>query len=47
MRRISDKQGLGGLMSVGRSRAKKYVEKVTGVTFDDVAGADEAKDELK
>ena len=47
IRRIADKQGLGGLMSVGRSRAKIYVEKVTGVTFDDVAGADEAKDELK
>jgi cell division protease FtsH len=47
VRRIADKQGLGGLMSVGRSRAKIYVETVTGVTFDDVAGADEAKDELK
>ena len=47
IRRIADKQGLGGLMSVGRSRANIYVEKVTGVTFDDVAGVDEAKDELK
>lgn len=47
IRRLTDKQGLGGLMSVGRSRAKIYVEKVTGVTFEDVAGADEAKDELK
>lgn len=47
VRRISDKQGLGGLMNVGRSRAKIYVEKVTGVSFEDVAGADEAKDELK
>jgi cell division protease FtsH len=46
-RRMAEKQGLGGLMSVGRSRAKVYVETKTGVTFDDVAGADEAKDELK
>jgi len=47
IRRMSDKQGLGGLMSVGKSRAKIYVETVTGVSFADVAGADEAKDELK
>ncbi len=47
IRRMADRQGIGGLMSVGRSRAKIYVEKKTGVTFDDVAGADEAKDELK
>ena len=46
-RRIVEKQGMGGLMSVGRSRAKIYVETKTGVTFDDVAGADEAKGELK
>jgi len=46
-RRIAQKQGLGGLMSVGKSKAKVYVEKDTGVTFDDVAGVDEAKDELK
>jgi cell division protease FtsH len=46
-RRMAERQGLGGLMSVGRSRAKIYVETKTGVTFDDVAGADEAKDELK
>ena len=46
-RRIAEKQGMGGLMSVGRSRAKIYVETKTGVTFDDVAGADEAKGELK
>jgi cell division protease FtsH len=37
----------GGLMQIGRSRAKIYVEADTGVTFDDVAGVDEAKDELK
>ncbi|MGO9172437.1 MAG: ATP-dependent zinc metalloprotease FtsH [Rhodomicrobium sp.] len=46
-RRMAEKQGIGGLMSVGRSRAKIYVETKTGVTFADVAGADEAKDELK
>jgi cell division protease FtsH len=40
-------QGLGGgLMSIGKSRAKIYVESDTGVRFDDVAGVDEAKDEL-
>jgi cell division protease FtsH len=36
----------GGLMSIGKSRAKIYVESDTGVRFDDVAGVDEAKDEL-
>jgi cell division protease FtsH len=39
--------GLGGLMSIGKSRAKVYVEKRTGVTFADVAGVDEAKAELQ
>jgi cell division protease FtsH len=38
--------GLGGLMTIGKSRAKVYVEKETKVTFGDVAGVDEAKDEL-
>jgi cell division protease FtsH len=38
--------GLGGLMTIGKSRAKVYVEKETKVTFADVAGVDEAKDEL-
>jgi cell division protease FtsH len=38
--------GVGGLMAVGKSRAKVYVEKETKVTFADVAGADEAKEEL-
>ena len=37
----------GGLMSIGKSRAKIYVETDTKVTFADVAGAEEAKDELK
>ena len=37
----------GGLMQIGKSKAKIYVEKDTGVTFADVAGVDEAKEELK
>ena len=37
----------GGLMSIGKSRAKVYVEKDTKVTFADVAGVDEAKEELR
>jgi cell division protease FtsH len=40
-------QGAGGLMAIGKSRAKVYVEKDVKVTFADVAGVDEAKDELK
>ncbi len=40
------KQG-GGMMAIGKSRAKIYVEKDTKVTFTDVAGVDEAKEELK
>ncbi len=40
-------QGLGGLMSIGKSKAKIYVETDTGVRFNDVAGVDEAKDELR
>jgi cell division protease FtsH len=39
--------GLGGFMSIGKSRAKVYVEKQTGVSFADVAGVDEAKAELQ
>src|SRR3974390_3929452 len=46
-RRIAERQGLGGLMTVGKSRAKVYVEKDTKVTFKDVAGVDEAKFELE
>lgn len=37
----------GGLIGIGKSRAKVYMEKQTGVTFDDVAGVDEAKAELQ
>ena len=39
--------GVGGLMSIGRSNAKVYVETDTKTTFNDVAGEDEAKAELK
>jgi cell division protease FtsH len=46
-RRVAERQGLGGFMSIGKSRAKVYVEKNTGVTFADVAGVDEAKAELQ
>ena len=37
----------GGLMQIGKSKAKIYVQSDTGVTFRDVAGVDETKDELK
>jgi len=46
-RRLADRQGFGGLMSIGKSRAKIYVEKDTKVTFADVAGVEEAKYELQ
>lgn len=47
-RRIAEGGGLGGgLMQIGKSKAKVYVESNTGVTFADVAGVDEAKDELR
>jgi cell division protease FtsH len=46
IRKLSDGKGVGGLMSIGKSKAKVYVEKDTRVTFDDVAGVDEAKAEL-
>jgi len=38
--------GGGGLMQIGKSKAKVYIEKKTGVTFADVEGIDEAEDEL-
>ena len=48
MRKFGDKQGLGGgFMSIGKSKAKVYVEHQTGVTFDDVAGVEESKAELQ
>ena len=37
----------GGMMGVGKSNAKVYVEKETGVTFQDVAGQEEAKESLR
>jgi cell division protease FtsH len=48
-RRFANQQGFGagGLMSVGRSKAKVYVETDTKTTFADVAGVDEAKAELQ
>jgi cell division protease FtsH len=47
-RRIAAQGGLGGgLMQIGKSKAKVYVEADTGVRFEDVAGVDEAKDELR
>lgn len=39
-------RGAGGLLSLTKSRAKIYMEKAVKTTFDDVAGVDEAKDEL-
>ncbi len=48
VRRFAEKQGFGGgLMSIGKSKAKVYVESDTKVTFEDVAGVDEAKAELQ
>jgi cell division protease FtsH len=48
MRKFGEKQGLGGgFLSIGKSRAKIYVETDTKVSFDDVAGVDEAKAELQ
>ncbi|MCK1579514.1 ATP-dependent zinc metalloprotease FtsH [Bradyrhizobium sp. 168] len=47
-RRVAEGGGLGGgLMQIGKSKAKIYVESNTGITFADVAGVDEAKDELR
>ena len=44
MRRMAG--GQGGLLAIGKSKAKVYVEQSTGVSFDDVAGIDEARAEL-
>jgi cell division protease FtsH len=38
--------GSGGLMQIGKSKARVYIEKKTGVTFADVAGIDEAEEEV-
>jgi cell division protease FtsH len=46
-RKVIQKQGPGGgFMNIGKSKAKIYMEKQTGVTFEDVAGIDECKAEL-
>ena len=45
MRRMGG--GSGGIMGVGKSKAKVYMQKETGVTFKDVAGQDEAKESLQ
>jgi cell division protease FtsH len=48
MRRFAERQGLGGgFMSIGKSKAKIYLETDTKTTFADVAGVDEAKEELQ
>lgn len=44
---VREEGGAGGLLSVGRSRARVYMEEDIKVTFDDVAGVDEAKEELQ
>jgi cell division protease FtsH len=46
-RSYASKAGMPGLMSIGKSKAKIYVETDTKTTFADVAGANEAKEELK
>ncbi|TDP62264.1 ATP-dependent zinc metalloprotease FtsH [Roseateles toxinivorans] len=46
-RRLAGRFGGGGLLGIGQSKAKVYMERSTGVRFDDVAGVDEAKAELQ
>ena len=46
MRRMNKGSG-GGIMGVGKSRAKAYIQKETGVLFKDVAGQEEAKESLQ
>ena len=45
MKRMGGMQS--GMMEIGKSRAKVYIEKATGTSFNDVAGIDEARDELR
>ncbi|HWN71569.1 MAG TPA: ATP-dependent zinc metalloprotease FtsH, partial [Haliangium sp.] len=47
IRRMAGRTGEGGFLAVGKSKAKVYVETNTRVSFDGVAGVDEAKDELR
>ncbi|MBO5461147.1 MAG: ATP-dependent metallopeptidase FtsH/Yme1/Tma family protein, partial [Ruminococcus sp.] len=44
---MTKKMSKGGMMGIGKSNAKMYMEKETGVTFQDVAGQDEAKESLQ
>ncbi len=46
-RRVAERQGMGGVMAIGKSKARVYMEKEVRTTFDDVAGVDEAREELK
>ena len=46
MNMMMRRMGGGGIMGVGKSNAKVYVQKETGITFKDVAGEDEAKESL-
>jgi len=45
-KRMAGEGGLGGMMAIGKSKARVYMETDTKVAFADVAGVDEAKDEL-
>lgn len=47
IRKLGNQQGMGGLVNIGKSKAKVYLERDTGVTFADVAGVNEAKAELQ
>jgi cell division protease FtsH len=46
LKRMGGMGGMHGMMEIGKSKAKVYMEKQTGVTFADVAGIDEAREEL-
>ena len=46
-RRMAGRDGLGGMLAIGKSKARVYVETDIKVTFEDVAGVDEAKTELR
>ncbi len=47
VRKLSNSDGFNGIMNVGKSNAKVYVQKETGITFKDVAGEDEAIESLQ
>jgi cell division protease FtsH len=46
-RSMAERSNIGGLIGIGRSKARMYMEQSTGVSFADVAGVDEAKAELQ